>query len=215
MRGEDLGSATVWTVRRGSPPHARGRRRNANCRTAANGITPACAGKTSANSTRCASCPGSPPHARGRQYATASSSNIYRITPACAGKTGSPPHARGRPGGSPPHARGRPLVIPRLDPLRGITPACAGKTEQHPTTRHTRRDHPRMRGEDVRTLNVDGEPWGSPPHARGRRRLVSVGVPYLRITPACAGKTRSPPPTPANRMDHPRMRGEDGERQNR
>ena len=53
--------------------------------------------------------------------------------------------------------------------------------------------------------------YGSPPHARGRRKRGVDNINSAGITPACAGKT------PANVMkvisfpDHPRMRGEDVE----
>ena len=66
-----------------------------------------------------------------------------------------------------------------------------------------------MRGEDVRTLNVDGEPWGSPPHARGRRINAVVRIKHARITPACAGKTLDSGDDVLAVIHHPRMRGED------
>ena len=66
-----------------------------------------------------------------------------------------------------------------------------------------------MRGEDVLLNRLTQQILGSPPHARGR--LVGVDDHELRgrITPACAGKTRSPGPRRRLGRDHPRMRGED------
>ena len=91
-----------------------------------------------------------------------------------------------------------------------------------------------MRGEDVdtsvSTTYIFGSPphargrpigwkgvWrlgGSPPHARGRHLKIVVGNFLRRITPACAGKTQSPGWQRSNLQDHPRMRGEDGRREN-
>ena len=71
-----------------------------------------------------------------------------------------------------------------------ITPACAGKTTQSCVGQLIYQDHPRMRGEDLKTVGSFLWKTGSPPHARGR--LVE-GLLHLNgrgITPACAGKTR-------------------------
>ena len=67
-----------------------------------------------------------------------------------------------------------------------------------------------MRGEDSTLNQVIDIPPGSPPHARGRRLLPYVRHFWSRITPACAGKTRSSTPQRRATPDHPRMRGEDG-----
>jgi len=53
---------------------------------------------------------------------------------------GSPPHARGRPGAKVGHAQ-----------ACGITPACAGTAYPPPTLRRRIRDHPRMRGDGLRS----------------------------------------------------------------
>ena len=107
MRGEDVEPKAVSIASKGSPPHARGRlvverRNNSPC-----GITPACAGKTSAMKLTIAPAPDHP-RMRGED-------GIDFVRD----KTlfGSPPHARGRPVHR--HLRGR---------SNGITPACAGKT---------------------------------------------------------------------------------------
>ena len=113
---------------------------------------------------------GSPPHARGRQAAIGHVDNSVRITPACAGKTATPsaapsrtkdhPRMRGEDilfilycsmiAGSPPHARGRLTNLLSSSGKKGITPACAGKTVFGERPECHRRDHPRMRGEDLR-----------------------------------------------------------------
>ena len=148
MRGEDNYMASNAHQIAGSPPHARGRRAVGTRAARLERITPACAGKTSANSTRCANWPGSPPHARGRHGKTYGAKKKCRITPACAGKTSvedaiegmfeDHPRMRGEDmrkpytmalrRGSPPHARGRHVTIQHVLLGRRITPACAGKT---------------------------------------------------------------------------------------
>ena len=86
MRGEDLNCALLPCGRRGSPPHARGRLRNAPILQCCARITPACAGKTA----QCKLSDGGKwdhPRMRGED----STRRLRRAT-----FTGSPPHARGR-----------------------------------------------------------------------------------------------------------------------
>ena len=111
--------------------------------------------------------------------------------------------------GSPPHARGRPNHEHRSIGGQRITPACAGKTLFRARSDFFLEDHPRMRGED-HNFRPTG-PWlhGSPPHARGRPLYPYVMESKMRITPACAGKTRWQDAISFRRWDHPRMRGED------
>ena len=111
--------------------------------------------------------------------------------------------------GSPPHARGRLISVSTFRMLEGITPACAGKTCCRRRANGCRKDHPRMRGEDGPPHRFMYVQHGSPPHARGRRRVFSCGDNAQRITPACAGKTASRDPLYVIFGDHPRMRGED------
>ena len=152
---------------------------------------------------------GSPPHARGRHPWWRASLSGERITPACAGKTWKWAFARVSSPGSPPHARGRLNEI--ASPVREvrITPACAGKTTDSSYTHLPMPDHPRMRGEDLTAKTMPKESSGSPPHARGRRKVLFCGQRLTRITPACAGKTPHFLALRAGPRDHPRMRGED------
>ncbi len=115
-------------------------------------------------------------------------------------------------GGSPPHARGRRPACRASSRTDGITPACAGKTNASISDRPSRRDHPRMRGEDLHVAENDGGVRGSPPHARGRLGNTHSLRSCQRITPACAGKTTTHLAGATGRRDHPRMRGEDRER---
>ena len=94
-------------------------------------------------------------------------------------------------------------------PLRfWITPACAGKSRRKTTDRFCSRDHPRVCGEKWEKGGRSHEQQGSPPRMRGKedsRENPRFGV---RITPACAGKSRSQPRLPCTGRDHPRLCGE-------
>ena len=50
---------------------------------------------------------------------------------------------------------------------------------------------------------------GSPPHVRERRAEYTPRIAGLRITPACAGKTKLHRTAENGRQDHPRMCGKD------
>ena len=169
MRGEDEARGLVIHPTHGSPPHARGR--HFECKTLDDvlKITPACAGKTPA------SCPmrkfrRDHPRMRGEDALT----ETTRVK-----NQGSPPHARGRRNGG--HPQGDPA---------GITPACAGKTAVSFLSDIGLPDHPRMRGEDPIVPLQSEAPYGSPPHARGRLLTRKHRPLTLRITPACAGRTK-------------------------
>ena len=170
MRGEDVFTPGTTENIAGSPPHARGRLRMTAKVRFDDGITPACAGKTPLPSGRSAS---RPDHPRMRGEDTKRSSP-GTLTP------GSPPHARGR----------RREHLASVD-AAGITPACAGKTLRPSIETPSSWDHPRMRGEDSRELRRRCRVRGSPPHARGRLFRSIFTADNVRITPACAGKTRT------------------------
>ena len=51
---------------------------------------------------------------------------------------------------------------------------------------------------------------GSPPHTREARGEYGTKKGDIRITPAHAGSTRSPLPSPSHVWDHPRTRGKHG-----
>ena len=173
---------------------------------------------------------GSPPHARGKEEDESHGSHTERITPACAGKRHGAelrqqlvedhPRMRGEkpsgpcPGtcgmGSPPHARGKDLHIRIEAVILGITPACAGKSLKSMCGLSKARDHPRMRGEKLYFAPLVFGTLGSPPHARGKALHRARKAAPLRITPACAGKSRITAATLTAMRDHPRMRVEKG-----
>ena len=188
MRGEDRCKSFPAASRFGSPPHARGRRVERSVCCIRPGITPACAGKTIRSHLE---------RRWRRDHPRMRGEDRPSWATYCSGR-GSPPHARGRP-----KSKAGWRTTPR------ITPACAGKTRHAVRAWLTCPDHPRMRGEDFLEPTLNCLFCGSPPHARGRRRVESRRGSRRRITPACAGKTYTPQARRSSATDHPRMRGED------
>ena len=109
MRGEKKGVQVKRTDEQGSPPHARGKVDHGLFLERLNGITPACAGKSSSRlQTRFPVWD----HPRMRGEKRKGNCTISA-----------------RPG-SPPHARGKVLGLEQKNPPEGITPACAGKSKE-------------------------------------------------------------------------------------
>ena len=188
MRGEDARTQHLGYVADGSPPHARGRRNVVHRSGHPEGITPACAGKTS----------------YARSYAASGMDH-----PRMRGEDNDRSFCSCRHVGSPPHARGRLEWHNLPDTIPGITPACAGKTPMRTLAKLHLKDHPRMRGEDIPLKSMWKPIAGSPPHARGRHTIFRRVSALARITPACAGKTLWYETWKWKFPDHPRMRGED------
>ena len=110
--------------------------------------------------------------------------------------------------GSPPLAWGIPSNAAFTAFPSGITPACAGNTGSSGNSAKIGRDHPRLRGEYDPAARVESIHAGSPPLARGIQ-VIKYGVQIGdRITPACAGNTKTKRSANTGRKDHPRLRGE-------
>ena len=127
------GSIFVFAI--GSPPRVRGKERTVPEQRSGNGITPACAGKSSASS---------------------SSVHRSRDHPRVCGekrKTGAVPAPLP---GSPPRMRGKGEEGLRRCLSERITPAYAGKRVRHRRISKPTRDHPRVCGEKVRCLSFLG-----------------------------------------------------------
>ena len=90
-----------------------------------------------------------------------------------------------------------------------ITPACAGKTEHRLSWPCLSKDHPRMCGKDICLTFIQRSTLGSPPHVRERLIGATCHFVYIRITPACAGKTTVKASLSFATRDHPRMCGKD------
>ena len=112
------------------------------------------------------------------------------------------------PAGSPPRVRGKvfyPMV--KVGDER-ITPACAGKRKSGRNRSNRAWDHPRVCGEKLYPLSGREAARGSPPRVRGKVSAQNSLKSAKRITPACAGKSRLPPPAPRRCRDHPRVCGD-------
>ena len=110
--------------------------------------------------------------------------------------------------GSSPHARGAQDSRGFTASQSGIIPACAGSTAEGGRAQRHHEDHPRMRGEHLRSISSCRSRVGSSPHARGAQDSRGFTASQSGIIPACAGSTASAELQRAALEDHPRMRGE-------
>ena len=198
-----------YTDELGSPPHGRGKVCTCCCASPLARITPAWAGKSAAlpsapsgprdhprmGGEKCPAerageiCAGSPPHGRGKERDCPPVSGFYRITPAWAGKRPAFVVRFNSGIGSPPHGRGKVRSVPLRPGAIRITPAWAGKSLSRYLAAAAGRDHPRMGGEKRYFRRQQFCIQGSPPHGRGKVKCSRVSVPFIRITPAWAGKS--------------------------
>ena len=170
VRGEKSKRPAQGRPLRGSPPRARGKALPRGRRTVPDGITPACAGK----SWRCTwPPPARQDHPRVRGEKACASAPYELIA------------------GSPPRARGKDSNQSTQGGWSRITPACAGKRPRTAGTPAPRGDHPRVRGEKSHTSFAETCRQGSPPRARGKVIRIRRRPHLIRITPACAGKSRT------------------------
>ena len=178
-------------------------------------------------------CPhGSSPHTRGARCSSSGRDECVRIIPAYAGSTPSPPrrrpYRRDHPRirgehpslnatveacvGSSPHTRGAPeresCVIPRVR----IIPAYAGSTHRLAPIWSSSPDHPRIRGEHSFGQIPTFQLRGSSPHTRGARDAELAQAEPVGIIPAYAGSTTEDSRRAGGQADHPRIRGEHGQR---
>ena len=187
MCGENFPERQKSHSRRGSPPRVRGKPPVRVAKSAKFRITPACAGKTYRIQFRQSPC-WDHPRVCGENFGF---STMYFLMP-----------------GSPPRVRGKLFELLSDKVLDGITPACAGKTRAWHTGRVTKRDHPRVCGENKAPTSNAAIGKGSPPRVRGKRLSVHISLPFYGITPACAGKTSWHRKSTHLRRDHPRVCGE-------
>ena len=172
MCGEKIQRKTKWNRQIGSPPHVRGKERNAVVTFKSFRITPACAGKSPTGV-------------------------VWRLSrrdhPRMCGEKNAQLGENLAQTGSPPHVRGKVLLPLLQENADGITPACAGKRHS-PCMRGTYpQDHPRMCGEKGMQASALQMRMGSPPHVRGKAGTRISPRLRIRITPACAGKRRRLP----------------------
>ena len=132
------------------------------------GITPACAGKSRTHDTP---------------------SVIHEDHPRMCGEKTQDDSDVIFPIGSPPHVRGKGTPKQVAWANDRITPACAGKRCPSGSAGPCSRDHPRMCGEKFSSKSETRSPGGSPPHVRGKVKVIRLLGDVGRITPACAGKS--------------------------
>ena len=171
----------------GSPPHVRGKVLKILYALRANGITPACAGKSEA----------------GR-----SNAEQRQDHPRMCGEKDVTLLDDSHEKGSPPHVRGKGIHLATVLVDHGITPACAGKSVFVCFFGAKPEDHPRMCGEKSGLFWRQTGYAGSPPHVRGKANGTPRRRYSSRITPACAGKRCRKPRCWCRWWDHPRMCGE-------
>ena len=152
----------------GSPPRVREKHGNDDYYVSYTGITPACAGKT---------------------YPFPDWVLTARDHPRVCGKNMPEQSPVPSEPGSPPRVREKHLIWVAHCYCARITPACAGKTRKSRLRVRIRRDHPRVCGKNSFDLVKSISCMGSPPRVREKPPNIKNELRYLRITPACAGKT--------------------------
>ena len=226
--GEKVERHVRQQLKKGSPPHMRGKVKKHPFFPACQQDHPRTCGEKVRRTRGLYLILGSPPHMRGKVPPPAVVVPLMGITPAHAGKrsasAAAPAGQRDHPRtcgekaafhawlccmrGSPPHMRGKgPSVVYSVCKER-ITPAHAGKRSEtlNPVAMH--RDHPRTCGEKPFHLGGKCCIRGSPPHMRGKDVIVVFHEPLRRITPAHAGKSSHRLARSELGRDHPRTCGE-------
>ena len=89
-----------------------------------------------------------------------------------------------------------------------ITPACAGNRNLFVKFVRVNQDHPRVCGEQHNLNCQSMASQGSPPRVRGTEFAHCTSFRRSRITPACAGNSRSLLLRHMPSKDHPRVCGE-------
>ena len=110
--------------------------------------------------------------------------------------------------GSSPRVRGKPALVPASLEQVGLIPACAGKTSALPLLPVEPPAHPRVCGENLAPFGMADTRLGSSPRVRGKLRSFLLLRSFLRLIPACAGKTPPPRWPYRTRGAHPRVCGE-------
>ena len=146
--GENLRSEKTESRKVGSPPRMRGKPPAQPHRSRPSRITPAHAGKTSADEVIIPAC-GDHPRACGENVLVRRDGRSDR--------------------GSPPRMRGKHVLPLSGDKRAGITPAHAGKTYIKKYKIKLIEDHPRACGENPHGNGVNVWAGGSPPRMRGKQ----------------------------------------------
>ena len=104
--------------------------------------------------------------------------------------------------------RGKPIGLRARAISGGLIPACAGKTPIKPAIRSLPRAHPRVCGENLLFVALQGCENGSSPRVRGKHDLTRTALASVGLIPACAGKTERQWLDLRRSGAHPRVCGE-------
>ena len=167
MGGEKLSNSTRNRSIIESPPRRRGKGHCASFTDRRVGITPAQAGKSSAQPR---SGPPGRDHPRVGGEKHKEESSVMELQ------------------GSPPRGRGKVVLHCGIIFNVGITPAWAGKSHGFRLGNVAGQDHPRVGGEKSLIYLFPFFRLGSPPRGRGKAMSVRMAGGLPRITPAWAGK---------------------------
>ena len=110
--------------------------------------------------------------------------------------------------GSSPRGRGTPLPCTSRAFGSRIIPAWAGNTLSKFICFVAVSDHPRVGGEHGRLYSPSWRQFGSSPRGRGTPSAWERCPTFIRIIPAWAGNTPTPPAMSVTASDHPRVGGE-------
>ena len=129
---------------------------------------------------------------RGKGFQKNQRDPFWRITPAYAGKRHSFSGSYAVPRDHPPPMRGKGGISRNVIFHCRITPAYAEKRSSTSFKISSYQDHPRLCGEKRTECYTKSAAWGSPPPMRGKVAVMHWFAMMQRITPAYAGKRRSP-----------------------
>ena len=212
--GENHFSRRPITLRRGSSPRGRGKPLEVQDAGGVPRLIPAWAGKTPRAGFRVS---------RRRAHPRVGGENLeYADDEVC-------------DRGSSPRGRGKLSMQSSYTPHTRLIPAWAGKTSTPTSKPLARRAHPRVGGEnrtrqgaywlDEAHPRVGGEnvlaapmivlTWGSSPRGRGKPSRCPSSQTPRRLIPAWAGKTVPPVTLPGYQGAHPRVGGENANRDNK
>ena len=192
MCGEQYKKCDARPYPTGSPPRVRGTGDAAPGSHDRAGITPACAGNSTADG--------------------AEGGNQQDHPRVCGEQTDATMDS-GSSKGSPPRVRGTAIYGHNRLRRRRITPACAGNSITRYMSDGVVRDHPRVCGEQTCPRPVTFGVRGSPPRVRGTAISRDTPARVTRITPACAGNSPRRSGWWRRPGDHPRVCGEQQARQ--
>ena len=176
---------------------------------------------------------GSSPRGRGKPALSMSFRIPIGLIPAWAGKTGTMPgstrmvRAHPRVGGenarmqrsaskargSSPRGRGKPRQPRRPSRVDRLIPAWAGKTARAASSPSTSPAHPRVGGENPKSSRISRSAFGSSPRGRGKPTHSRSSRRPRRLIPAWAGKTDRQDVIWLGAVAHPRVGGENAQRE--